>query len=976
MKKFLFTLLTLFMASSAFAGDYFYIDDITLTKEEAAAGCKKIAYVKAHFENAVSAWQVDLTLPEGVTIDVAQPAADMTLTYLDKFTDEETMDEYYAENTYTPALANANGYTRFIVSVFTTVEYDEAGNSYGICYRPGDYDAMWRVRLVIPAGFKGGDLNVHTAPSGPAKPYPGLTTSDKVPSDHVTAIRIKADTPEIAVDGDQYKKTVTITAEEGATIYYSTDGESYTVYNEPVVFDKAGTYTVYAYAEGPGEEPEKKSKSDVATSEQFTIVEQVVETIEKPVITFSGEETTEMTVTVSCATEGVTLYVNGEAVEGNPYSYKATRTDVYTAGTVEVTAVAKKGELESEVASNSKAWVVQQKPEAPEATKTEVVSDTEVKVDFTPAVGTAVSVAVDGQTVQLPYVIERPAYGEQPKTVTFTVTVTGDNYTTNTYEVTVTVQPVTTPPTPVETKTFVKVTKADQLVVGKKYIIVCGNKAMGAAADGNFLAAVAITAGDEVEVGNDVAIMTLDGSLGHYTLAIDGKYLSAANSTGLSIGTSATEWAISDYNGTLAGYRVKHADYNRAVRYSSSYNRFGNYSTTDDNSEYAWIYVEKVELQDLAGEIVVSQPDENGVVTVTYTPGEGDPENYTVTVNGEPLAESYQLEDGVPMEFNVVVSAEGYNDLTAKETRTWTKPVPKEFAGTITVSEPDENGVVTVTYTPGEGDPENYTVTVNGEPLAESYQLEDGVPMEFNVVVSAEGYNDLTAKETRTWTKPTPKELTGTITFSVTQGNKNNEAAGIVTATYNGEETGVTVKIVGNPTQVAAATSEGVRLPDYGTYKVMAVATAEGYADLNGEGEVTWKEPQTPAPEFNVSEDGLTVEATGQGTVTLYIVNANGSETEIDNPTTFVQENEARTVNLKAVAHVDGAKDGVATKTIIIPAKSSEPGTGVNELVDGKAVKSVRYFNMAGQEMQEVNGVTIVVTTYTDGTTSAVKVMK
>ena len=324
-----------------------------------------------------------------------------------------------------------------------------------------------------------------------------------------------------------------------------------------------------------------------------------------------------------------------------------------------------------------------------------------------------------------------------------------------------------------------------------------------------------------------------------------------------------------------------------------------------------------------------------------------------------------------------MVSAEGYNDLTAKETRTWNKPVPKEFAGTITVSEPDENGVVTVTYTPGEGDPENYTVTVNGKPLAESYQLEDGVPMEFNVVVSAEGYNDLTAKETRTWTKPTPKELTGKITFSVTQGNKNNEAAGIVTATYNGPETGVTVKIVGNPTQVAAATSEGVRLPNYGTYQVKAVATAKGYADLNGEGWVTWDEPQTAAPEFNVSKDGLTVEATGaEGTtVTLYVVDANGNETAIDNPTTFDQKDEAYTVNLKAVAHVDGAKDGVATQSFVIPAKGGYP-TGVNELVDGKAVKSVRYFNMAGQEMQEVNGVTIVVTTYTDGTTSAVKVMK
>ena len=40
------------------------------------------------------------------------------------------------------------------------------------------------------------------------------------------------------------------------------------------------------------------------------------------------------------------------------------------------------------------------------------------------------------------------------------------------------------------------------------------------------------------------------------------------------------------------------------------------------------------------------------------------------------------------------------------------------------------------------------------------------------------------------------------------------------------------------------------------------------------------------------------------------------------------------------------------------------------------SVANVRYFNMAGQEMQQANGMTIVVTTYTDGTTSSVKVVK
>ena len=52
------------------------------------------------------------------------------------------------------------------------------------------------------------------------------------------------------------------------------------------------------------------------------------------------------------------------------------------------------------------------------------------------------------------------------------------------------------------------------------------------------------------------------------------------------------------------------------------------------------------------------------------------------------------------------------------------------------------------------------------------------------------------------------------------------------------------------------------------------------------------------------------------------------------------------------------------------------PRVGINEMVAGKQVAGVRYYNMTGQEMTEANGLTIVVTTYTDGTTSAAKVMK
>lgn len=52
------------------------------------------------------------------------------------------------------------------------------------------------------------------------------------------------------------------------------------------------------------------------------------------------------------------------------------------------------------------------------------------------------------------------------------------------------------------------------------------------------------------------------------------------------------------------------------------------------------------------------------------------------------------------------------------------------------------------------------------------------------------------------------------------------------------------------------------------------------------------------------------------------------------------------------------------------------PTISVNEVNGDKAIARVRYFNMAGQEMPEPDGMTIIVTTYTDGTTSTIKVMK
>ena len=75
--------------------------------------------------------------------------------------------------------------------------------------------------------------------------------------------------------------------------------------------------------------------------------------------------------------------------------------------------------------------------------------------------------------------------------------------------------------------------------------------------------------------------------------------------------------------------------------------------------------------------------------------------------------------------------------------------------------------------------------------------------------------------------------------------------------------------------------------------------------------------------------------------------------------------------------------DGTATQEINfdniytdVEAVISKDYTAVEEISANKTVAGIRYYNLAGQEMSEANGICIAVTTYTDGTTNAVKVIK
>ena len=128
--------------------------------------------------------------------------------------------------------------------------------------------------------------------------------------------------------------------------------------------------------------------------------------------------------------------------------------------------------------------------------------------------------------------------------------------------------------------------------------------------------------------------------------------------------------------------------------------------------------------------------------------------------------------------------------------------------------------------------------------------------------------------------------------------------------------------------------------------------------------------PVTAAPviETEVTDSTVVITATGEGEVLLYV-----DGELVENPYTIARGEEDVTITVVATAQDGDKLMNTTTLEYVIPAIVEE---GVDELLTGKTVARIRYFNMMGQEMTSANGATLVITTYTDGTTTATKVMK
>jgi hypothetical protein len=355
-----------------------------------------------------------------------------------------------------------------------------------------------------------------------------------------------------------------------------------------------------------------------------------------------------------------------------------------------------------------------------------------------------------------------------------------------------------------------------------------------------------------------------------------------------------------------------------------------------------------------------------------------------------------------------------HGPLVANITVAGVNPPAQQFEGTIEIGQPTEDGKVAISYNGTEEC--NIVVTLNGEVVElvdGMIQLVEGANV-IAVTVSAEGYDDLVATAEYEWTAPAAPQ-TAAPTYTIVDDPEAQTVT--VTATGDGH-----ITILWDEQLVAEGEGTAVWVIPYGDdpegeefgFTVYAQEEGKEISDpVNGEVVVPGK-PVTP-PEPQEGYQLILVYADGTEVAYDLMPGNNGDYVDVQdliyplfhdicrfyfkingvayganedmteaylgeaemNPLTenmnyyFVPVGYSYTIGIHFIRDIN---TGDIKGYCAYVAKGGP--TDVDELVNGKEVAGVRYFNMAGQEMSEANGMTIVVTTYTDGTTNAVKVMK
>ncbi len=435
--------------------------------------------------------------------------------------------------------------------------------------------------------------------------------------------------------------------------------------------------------------------------------------------------------------------------------------------------------------------------------------------------------------------------------------------------------------------------------------------------------------------------------------------------------------------------------------------------------------------QDFAGQIVFGDVTEDGLLPVSYT---GEEEyTMTITLNGEPVElvdGNVQLIEGNNI-VTVTISAEGYNDLSATYEGEWAPVVVPEVTDKPVINWYDNGEGILVTVT-GNGTIILYHDDVEiarGENEV-TYLIpycEDPEGEEWGVSATAQEEGKEVSEYALATIEvpgaPQPYETPAPVVNVVT-----DTEAEVVTITATGEGTVIIyVNYFDGNGPVAVATGDGeatFEIPFGEEVAYVGVwATAQADEDaLVGMSETEYVEVPAkevgPGPEDPHMVGYWLVMVQADGTeefvqlhlgdngdyITAYDViyplyyNVGNFYFMIDGVAYGAPE-DATEANLgdsmrnplsadntntyfvyNGYSYSIGVHLVIDQNTLEVVGYTAYVAKGgpvsVDELVNGKTVAGVRYYNMAGQEMQEANGMTIVVTTYTDGTTSSVKVMK
>jgi len=156
MKKFLFTLAALFVAGSAFASSFLYMDKYDLVGKTG----EQTLVVKAHFEEYVSAVDFTFTLPEGLTITDFEAGEDLPITYYNSAGRSKTT---------TPEPSTMDN-VHFIIITGTVAGYyqleDGTWSAYGVIkWEPGNYEEFMIIYVNVDENYAGGDVAISTKPS-------------------------------------------------------------------------------------------------------------------------------------------------------------------------------------------------------------------------------------------------------------------------------------------------------------------------------------------------------------------------------------------------------------------------------------------------------------------------------------------------------------------------------------------------------------------------------------------------------------------------------------------------------------------------------------------------------------------------------------------------------------------------------------------------------------------------------------------